>query len=595
MSDQLKQARRWHQQKEWAKAAQVYQALIAEQKHVKEALYGLAVLAAQQQDYPQAQHYFATLIQSLPHPDDAIWKQLVLATRLNGDLAQALRYAQAWMQQSIAAQAAFETGVLAFEQDQSAIAQSAFESALQRGDSRPEIHYCLARLLAQNAERDQAEQHWSLALKQAPQNVGWQLDYADFLLDAPEAWPQAQLIFEQQTQGDDAWRAQTGLIEICLRQSQPLEALAQLEAVQNPPEVESLYLRARCFLALNQYEQAHRAIAQLLGQASDHSRARYLQAWLYLIEGDYLRGFEAYEARRQLTLTPRELPDWQGESLQGKSLIVYAEQGFGDTLQFARFLSKIKSSTQASAVYVSCQPELKSLLEQITGIDRCLSPGQTLPDRPDLQLPLMSLPHQLGVSLKTLPTKPYIAAAASNPISLTGLHKVGLVWASGKVGEQQRSLKVQQLAELLQAFPELELYSLQYQANKQGVSNLQALSHFEDLSPQIHDFADTANCIAQLDLLITVDTAIAHLAGAMGHPVWILLPFSADWRWLSQRSDSPWYPSARLFRQAAPGDWTRVLAQLKHSLKAWLGLRNTNGETRPTDPFTSGIQNAIDG
>ncbi len=311
-----------------------------------------------------------------------------------------------------------------------------------------------------------------------------------------------------------------------------------------------------------------------------------------LLSGNLPDGFKEYEWRwQQPSWRQRPLPQplWDGGSLRGKTILLYPEQGAGDTLQFIRYAPLLQQ--QGAIVLFECPESLYRVIETAPGID-CLFPEGTPLPAFDIHAPLMSLPLLLGTTLETIPaTIPYlqpnaVPAAAPTPASTpttaaTGL-KIGLVWAGnpGHKNDRDRSCPFSHFQPLLQ-LPHTTFYSLQKgtaaQAAQTSPASLLPLtaapSLLHDLSPQLHDFADTAAAIADLDLVITVDTAVAHLAGALGKPVWVLLAFAPDWRWLLDRTDSPWYPTLRLFRQASPGDWEGVFAQVKTALQAQLAAQ----------------------
>jgi tetratricopeptide (TPR) repeat protein len=306
------------------------------------------------------------------------------------------------------------------------------------------------------------------------------------------------------------------------------------------------------------------------------------RALALLASGDYARGFAAYDVRFDLDdptlgfdrklrgVRNITLPLWQGEELAGRTLYVYAEQGLGDTLQFARFLPMV--AARGARIVFDCAPGLLRLFENFPGIAVLRPEDSPLPPA-DFHLPMMSLPHRLGITLDNLPARvPYLAPplTGSSPIVErppgTRL-AIGIVWAGRPhhSNDLNRSLALDHLLELC-AVPGLALFSLQTGPRSGDIAAHGAAALVRDLSPQIQDFLDTARLVRQLDLVITVDTAVAHLAGALGRPAFVLLPFTPDWRWLARRQDSPWYPTLRLFRQPAPRDWKSVVRDVREAL-----------------------------
>lgn len=316
------------------------------------------------------------------------------------------------------------------------------------------------------------------------------------------------------------------------------------------------------------------AFDQALALAPDMPEAHWNRALAWLLLGDYERGWPEYEwgfAAGARPLNERAYPKWKGESLPGKTLLVSAEQGLGDTLQFVRFLSAAKA--RASKLVLECQPELLTLLCQNAVADQIVpsaTPDSALPEIA-ARIPLMSLPGLLGVALSQLPGPyPYLAADQAclrriAPFISAGDFKVGIVWAGSPAhqDDSNRSCELR-LFERLAQVPGVQLYSLQKGGHAQDIERIDF--SMVDLAPHLNDFSDTAAAIAVLDLVVTVDTAVAHLSGAMGQPAWVLLPFAPDWRWGLERIDSAWYPAMRLFRQPQRGQWQPVLEQVAQAL-----------------------------
>ena len=305
------------------------------------------------------------------------------------------------------------------------------------------------------------------------------------------------------------------------------------------------------------------------------------RAGALLQAGDYTRGFAAYECRwKSVRVSERSLvlgqPRWDGRTdLAGKTVLVYAEQGFGDTLQFARFVPAL--ITRGARVVLQCQRELVSLLRATSGLAEVVVKGDALPAF-DWQIPLASLPLACGTTLATLQApRFYLTADAGKATQwrekLSSLQRplAGVVWASRSEAADavKKSLTIEALLPLLKAGSG-HLVSLQTGVTAGG-NEAQVLADYgvPDLAALLHDFSDTAALIAELDLLITVDTAVAHLAGALGKPCWVLLQRNPDWRWMLARDDSPWYPSVRLFRQTRRGDWSPVVDAAGLAFSAW--------------------------
>ena len=261
-------------------------------------------------------------------------------------------------------------------------------------------------------------------------------------------------------------------------------------------------------------------------------------------------------------------PQWRGEPLGGATILLHAEQGFGDTLQMLRYVPLLVE--RGAQILLEVPPELLSLAASLEGVADLLVRGDALP-RFDWHCPLMSLPLAFSTTLNTIPTQtPYLAAPhRERPGWLkpakAGRLQIGLVWAGNPKNtiDHRRSLPLAELAPLF-AVEGVDFYSLQ-RGGTPGEVVSSGLA-FAGALPDSGDFAKTASALAHLDLVITVDTAVAHLAGALGVPVWILLPYVADWRWLLDRDDSPWYPTATLFRQTVPKEWSSVVQRIANRL-----------------------------
>jgi len=311
----------------------------------------------------------------------------------------------------------------------------------------------------------------------------------------------------------------------------------------------------------------------------DKAALHWNLALAYLLAGNLSQGWAEYEWRwrKDDFTSPRqnfEQPLWDGGDLQGRSILLHAEQGLGDTIQFIRYAPLVRQ--RGGRVFVVCQPELKRLLQTASGIDVLAASGEQVPIF-DVHLPLLSLPHVLGTTLETIPADiPYLRPpedAAVKP-EISPILKIGIVWAGSTTHrhDNKRSIDLAALSPLLETkgciFIGLQVGPQRAEFAAAGLSD-----HMFDVADELHDFADTATAISQLDLLITVDTAVAHLAGALGCPVWLMLSHVPDWRWMTARGDSPWYPTMKLFRQPTIGDWTAVIEQVRQALAAAIGQR----------------------
>lgn len=310
----------------------------------------------------------------------------------------------------------------------------------------------------------------------------------------------------------------------------------------------------------------------------DFAQAHWNYSIALLVTGDFARGWPEYEWRLKTPeLAGREQrfsqPLWDGAELGGKTILLHAEQGFGDAIQFIRYVPQLVAC--GGRVLVECKPALKRLFESLPGVAGVVVSGARLPYF-DVHCPMLSLPARFNTALAGIPAAiPYFSADPKlsetwrQRLPDTGSRRrIGLVWAGSPEhkNDRNRSMTLEQFGELT-ALDGTAFFSLQ----KSGAASRAVAARPDmqvcDLTGAMEDFADLAALIAQLDLVICVDTSVAHLAGAMGKPVWVLLPFAPDWRWLREREDSPWYPSMRLFRQSEPGNWKGVLDRMRDELQ----------------------------
>ena len=336
--------------------------------------------------------------------------------------------------------------------------------------------------------------------------------------------------------------------------------------------------------ALSQYDDAIGSYRRAIAFEPNFADARYNLSTLLLARGELEEGWKQYEWRWRMPFyfasrRPFDQPQWRGEAAVGKTLLVHAEQGFGDTLQFCRFMPQL--AALGFRVVLEAPQPLKRLLGRLPGVALLVGEGEDLPPF-DLHIPMMSVPGALGVTLATVAGgEPYLqadpaVAEAWRARLATMTHegpKVGLVWAGAASPSSpvfastylRRSIAPERLAPLFEATG-VNFVSLQ----KEGPT---APAQFPliDVMTEVGDFADTAALIANLDLVLSVDTAVAHLAAAMGKPVWLLNRFDTCWRWLLERRDSPWYPTVRVYRQPEPDDWDTVIGAVARDLAAFRG------------------------
>lgn len=378
-------------------------------------------------------------------------------------------------------------------------------------------------------------------------------------------------------------------LALCLQQDGQLEAAEEsyLDLIARfPDHADALANLGRLYQDSNHSDKALKYYLRDLELRPDDSDSHFNLAFIYLLIGDFEHGWKEYEWRFQRAAANRTYPHrfkqprWQGENFSGKTLLVHGEQGFGDNLQFLRYLPRLKA--RGGRVLFEVPEALASLIEGYPGIDRLqiYNPHKPCTETFDLYVPLMSLPLIFQTQLDSIPAMLPPLTASSGLIAswrqkLAGNRfKVGLVWGGHNVPDPARSCPTRELAPIFMV-PGIDFYGLQTGEPAAESKSLQQFSNFKgNLGTQLKNFADTAAVIANLDLVISIDTATAHLAGAMGKPVWTLLPFAPDWRWLLERNDSPWYPSMNLFRQPEIGNWREPTTRMALKLYKLFNSRN---------------------
>jgi tetratricopeptide (TPR) repeat protein len=368
----------------------------------------------------------------------------------------------------------------------------------------------------------------------------------------------------------------------CLHRLGELEAALDVCHVQlaaRPGEARALTSMANTLRALGRVAEALAYHGQAMASASVRPDDLMDTAMCHLAAGNLLTGFRLYESRWKtdrcaFKLDAHHQPLWQGErDIAGRTVFVWSDEGMGDTVQFVRFVSQL--ATRGARVVLEAQPALVPLMSGAVGVAEILTQGTRLPHY-DLCCPIMSLPLACQTTLDTIPqVVPYLHADAmprarwrerlATLDKATHTLKVGLCWAGSQqlALDRRRSIAPGELAPL-DSLSGVSFVSLQKDRNETGWAALQ------DWTSELHDFADTAALISELDLVISVDTAVAHVAGALGRPIWLLTRYDACWRWLTDRDDSPWYPTMRLFRQPRLNDWQSVVSRVCASLRDYV-------------------------
>jgi hypothetical protein len=381
--------------------------------------------------------------------------------------------------------------------------------------------------------------------------------------------------------GDDEARGNLGEAYRKLGRMAEAEACQRDMLARNADNATARFALARTLQESDWLDDALAGYDEILRRSPGNPRALWNRALVLLQLGRYEDGFKAYEARFARPESPArkfDVPRWDGGPLNGRPILVHDEQGFGDCLQFARFVPLV--AARGGRVVVDCQAPLARLMQGLDGAAQVIARG-TVPPPFDVEAPLLSLPAILGITHGTLPaprhylSPPADLVARFAPITARppGTLKVGIAWA-GRADQRddfKRSAGLPPFAELV-GLPGVSLFGLQVGPRAADIGRLGLTGLITDLSPWLDDFAATAAAIETLDLVVSIDSAVTHLAGALGKPLWLALSSTGDWRYLSKRSDSPWYPSVRIFRQTRFGDWESVFRNIAAALEVRDGL-----------------------
>ena len=454
-------------------------------------------------------------------------------------------------------------------------------------------------------ELNQAEHYWRQALAINPDfytvysDLGVLLEKLGQLAEAENCYRQALSV------KPDFAEAHSNLGDLYEQQKRfsSAESCYRQALLYNPNLAEVHCNLGNMYLSLKRLSEAEASYRQALAINLDYANADWGLSQVLLIRGHFDEGWRRHEARYQAgfnepnTFPPRHLsfPQWQGQSLSGKAIVIWSEQGYGDQIQFCRYAAELKNQG-AKRITIVCAAALTTLFKSLPLVDAVMANEDA--DKKlkphDYWVLMLSLPFYCGTRLETIPAVlPYLYAEKrllrkwSAMLPKSGL-RVGLVWKGSKThkNDAQRSLPSLLTLASLWHIPDLVFISLQKGQGEEEAANPPAGLALLHLGGEMADFADAAAIISLLDLVICVDTAAAHLAGALQKPCWVLLPWhSADWRWLVDRKDSPWYPGVlRLFQQQADGDWEAVVKDIALALQSWRLDQLHSGGPLPQKP-----------
>ncbi|GAB7524300.1 tetratricopeptide repeat protein [Paraburkholderia sp. 2C] len=545
-------------------------------------------------DHPEALHYYGVLQHQLGEHASA-------ATLLDRALTLDASNAECWSNR----------GLVAAASGQPAFALQCYRNALQLKPAFADAHNNLAVALQAQGALEEAIEHYRLALAIDPTlvdvhvNLGSSLNKLDRHDDAYAQYQLALSLDPHSAQAHfNAGNAQQARGEFAAAAAHFRRAIAAAPAFADAHvnlgtalgklgEYRDAEQHYRQGVALNgnatnlvclgaslgaqgRHDEEERCYRAALALEPGQPDAHQNLAWLYLKRGDYGQGWAEYARRWRASdyeaIAVADIPEWRGEPIDGKHILLVREQGFGDQFQFLRYACVL--AERGAIVDVCVRAPLLDIAQRVPGVRRAWTgtPGGDY----DFWISLMSVPSVVGTEVQTIPAAvPYLFADPAKIAhwrarldQTVGVQpKIGLVWAGSPTfgNDRYRSMPLAALAPLAE-LTGVAWLNLQKGAAQAQLAALPDAIRPLDFTAELNDFSDTAALIANLDLVITVDTAVAHLTGALGKPLWVMLPANSDWRWLEHRSDSPWYPTARLFRQTTLGDWTPVVQSMRDAL-----------------------------
>lgn len=454
-------------------------------------------------------------------------------------------------------------------------ASSIYRAILQRHPDHPGALHYLGVAEAAGGKFDIAKSLMERSLRVQPRNLQFIENYATLLVqtgNCEAALPVCQGGLALNPADAQLLYAKAVAL---LRLNRLPEAITQFDRVLSlePNNIDALNERGSALAQVGRFDEALASIAKALALNPQYAEAHLNEALCRLLRGDLARGLQQYEWRWEIALArPHKRnfrqPRWIGkEDIAGQSILLHAEQGFGDTIQFCRYVPLV--AARGARVILEVQPQLRGLMAATFQQATVIAKGDPLPYF-DMHCPLLSLPLAFGTRLETIPSDtPYLRAPPPSRIDQQhGRLRIGLFWSGSATNfnGRNRSTSLKTLLPLLKL--NATFVSLQKDVGAEDAQVLRAHSELLHVGDQLFDFTDTAAVVAGLDLVISIDTSVAHLAGALGKPVWVLLPFVPDWRWFLDREDNPWYPTARLFRQDDSRTWDGVVARVAGGLQA---------------------------
>jgi tetratricopeptide (TPR) repeat protein len=560
-------------------AAAAFERAVALPKAPTAAHLGLGMVRRQQQRLGDAERHFRNALALEPSLGDA-QNELGLLLRLAGRVTEAEAcFRQAMRAQPGLAAPYLNLGVLLLDGDRLDEAQEAFARALTARPDWADAHYYLGVVYRRRKQNDLAEAALARAIALDGRHTG-ALETLALVLEDGGRMAEAERMFRRAIDADPAAvevRVHLGyFLRRACRESEARE-VAETTCAQAPDSADAANLRGDLWETDGDFAAACAAYERAVALAPHHPDANFNLGRMRLMLGRFAEGWEGYEWRLKTSRAKQQFFGsvvWDGSPLDGRTIVLHGEQGLGDTLQFCRYVPLV--AARGGNVVLAVQPPLTRLLASLPGVLHCQAYGRTLAPF-DFLMPLASLPRIFATDFASIPSPGGYLRAPSAALERWGARfaalppaqRVGLAWAGNpeQAMDRNRSMSPEALLPLLD-LQDCRFFNLQVGPHAADLAKLGVGDRLIDLSADLMDFAETAAAMSQLDLVITVDTSVAHLAGALGRPAFVMLTALPDWRWHIEREDCPWYRSLRLFRQTRRGDWAPVVQDVAAALRS---------------------------
>ena len=574
-----------YQRSELADAERLCRSVIDAKPDYFEALYLLGIIAGQTGRREEAAELLSRAVAANPASADACYNRGVALAELGRHAEALASYERAIELRPEYPDAHYNRGVTLAELGRHEEALESYDRALALKPDHAKAYNNRGIALGHLQRYDEAVQSYDRAIAlradyaSAYSNRGVALGSLQRHAEALESHERAIALRPDYV---EAYNNRGNMLHDMGRHAEALESYDRAIALK-PDYAEAYYNRGNALRELHRHADAIESFERAISLQPDHASAHWNLADCRLLLGDFVRGWEEYEWRwklQQWQASGRDFPQplWLGrEPVRGRTILLHSEFGLGDTLLFCRYAREV--AALGAEVVLEVQPPLLRLLGKLEGVAQVLPRGDPLPAF-DCHCPLMSLPLAFRTDLASIPARiPYLRSEATRVdrwrrrLGEARKPRLGLVWSGSQtLKNDQRSMTLADVLPLLGDWA--EWVSLQKEVRDSDAALLAGHPELRDVGSELEDFTDTAAVIELLDLVVSVDTSTAHVAGAMGKPVWIMVPFNPhDWRWMLEREDSPWYPAARLFRQPSSGDWAGVVRRVKGELLHRFGVR----------------------